>query len=67
MIAGAPLFALRALTETESEKPLRRENIVQAERVAYTISRGEIIVDKGELVGSRGRGLRVKRGPHQPL
>ena len=25
----------------------------------YTISRGEIIVDKGELVGSRGRGLRV--------
>ena len=33
----------------------------------YTISRGEIIVDKGELVGSRGRGLRVKRGPHQPL
>jgi dihydropyrimidinase len=33
----------------------------------YTISRGEVIVDKGELVGTRGRGLRVIRGPHRPL
>ncbi len=33
----------------------------------YTISRGEVIVDGGELVGRRGRGLRVIRGPHRPL
>ena len=31
----------------------------------YTISRGEVIVENGELIGSRGRGQRVMRGTTQ--
>lgn len=33
----------------------------------FTISRGEVIVENGELVGARGRGQRVMRTPHRPL
>ena len=34
---------------------------------AYTISRGEVIVEKGQITGARGRGKRVLTTGHQPL
>jgi dihydropyrimidinase len=33
----------------------------------YTVSRGDVIVEKGEITGARGRGKRVHTTGHQPL
>ena len=33
----------------------------------HTISRGEVVYENGQITGARGRGLRVKRGPHVSL
>ena len=33
----------------------------------HTISRGEVVYENGQITGARGRGRRVKRGPHTPL
>jgi dihydropyrimidinase len=34
---------------------------------AYTISRGDIVFEDGKIIGARGRGRRVRRGPCMPL
>jgi dihydropyrimidinase len=34
---------------------------------AYTLARGEIIFADGEVTGARGRGRRVRQGPHESL
>lgn len=34
---------------------------------AYTISRGDVVFEDGEIVAERGRGKRVIRGPYAPL
>ena len=33
----------------------------------YTLSRGEIVYEKGEIKGSQGRGRRIERGLYRPL
>ena len=33
----------------------------------FTISRGEVVFENGKVMGARGRGRRVIRGPHMPL
>ena len=33
----------------------------------YTLSRGEVVYEKGEIKGSKGRGQRIARGPYMPL